>query len=408
MGLIVGSANTAIVVFVALLESGEVAALPFAPIAQVFVLPVLFGLLSQTISYRRAARRIAARHQSKSPKPKEEIMKIPAIIALAIGAFALLTFSSFSVPWAEQAPGAIAEGFPVPPLHPGGAVLETRELAPGVYALVSNKPPTDNSGFVVGENGVLVIDAHIDDAMARQIQARVHEAPDKPILCLVNTNFHGDQTFGNYAFPEETQIIAHRLTAERMENFEHEKILMLAAVDNDAAILDGTKLRLPDITFEETMQIDLGGRVIELYHFGAGNTPGDTVLYVPESGAAWTGNLVLGEAIIPFLIEGGAVDYLATLTRFSLTDDARTIIPGHAMPTTGAALGWYLAYLNELVDMARGAQLHGHTLEQTLNGNELPAAYVIPAESPLAAFGEFNTALHRCNLRVTFGEFFGG
>jgi len=96
----------------------------------------------------------------------------------------------------------------VPPLHPGEAVLETRELAPDVYALVSNKPPIDNSGFVVGEKGVLVIDAHIDGAMARQIQARVREVTHKPILYLININFHGDHTFGNYAFPEETQIVA--------------------------------------------------------------------------------------------------------------------------------------------------------------------------------------------------------
>ena len=71
-----------------------------------------------------------------------------------------------------------------------------------------------------------------------------------------------------------------------MKNFEHEKILMLAAVDNDATILRDTRLRLPDITFNETMRIDLGGLVGGLYHFGAGNTPGDTVVYVPEARTA--------------------------------------------------------------------------------------------------------------------------
>lgn len=335
-------------------------------------------------------------------------MRFPAIIALAIGAFVLFSAGQLTTARAESAPSPIAEGFPVPPLHPAGAVLETHELAPGVYALISNKPPTDNSGFVVGEKGVLVIDAHINGDMARQIQARVREVTDKPILYLVNTNFHGDHTFGNYAFPAATQIIAHRLTAERMKDFEHEKILMLAAVDNDATILRDTRLRLPDVTFDETMRIDLGGRIVELYHFGAGNTPGDTVVYVPEAKAAWTGNLVLGEGIIPFLIEGGAVDYLATIARFAQTVDARTIIPGHAIPTTGATLGRYLAYLNNLVHAVRGARLQGHTLEQALSGNALPAAYVIPADSPLAAFGDFVIALHRWNLRVTYGEFAGG
>ena len=53
-------------------------------------------------------------------------------------------------------------GFIPPPLNPTGVWLETKELAPGVYGLLCSKPPVDNSGFVVGEHGVLVIDAHIN------------------------------------------------------------------------------------------------------------------------------------------------------------------------------------------------------------------------------------------------------
>src|SRR5437867_12080390 len=64
-------------------------------------------------------------------------------------------------------------GFIPPPLNPSGARLETKELAPGVYGLLSSKLPVDNSGFVVGEHGVLVIDAHINGAMAGLIQTAV-------------------------------------------------------------------------------------------------------------------------------------------------------------------------------------------------------------------------------------------
>ncbi|HBK81520.1 MAG TPA: MBL fold metallo-hydrolase, partial [Nitrospinae bacterium] len=108
----------------------------------------------------------------------------------------------------------IPGGF-VPPLDPTGIELKTKRLAPGVYALLAGHGAVDNSGFVVGDRGVLVIDAHINGAMARQIQAAVRRVTDKPILYLVNTNFHGDHTFGNYAFPASTQIVAHRKTAER-------------------------------------------------------------------------------------------------------------------------------------------------------------------------------------------------
>ncbi|MCH8153395.1 MAG: MBL fold metallo-hydrolase, partial [Planctomycetes bacterium] len=118
------------------------------------------------------------------------------VIGLTPAAAAQQLFGDFEAP----------EGWLAPPLNPTGVQLETRKLGRGVYALFSNKPPVDNAGFVVGERGVLVIDAHFNGVMARQIQAAIRKVTDKPILYLVNTNYHGDHTFGNYAFPAETKI----------------------------------------------------------------------------------------------------------------------------------------------------------------------------------------------------------
>src|SRR5207249_2609615 len=195
-------------------------------------------------------------------------------------------------------------GFIPPPLNPSGARLETKELAPGVYGLLSSKPPVDNSGFVVGEHGVLVIDAHINGAMAGRIQTAVRQVTNKPILYVVNTNYHGDHTFGNYAFPAETLIVAQQKTAEGMRDIEGQKRFLLPAVDNDPTVFGDVQLRLPDVVLDEYLELDLGGRVVELYHFGHGNTPSDTVVYVPEARVAWTGNLIGGEGTIPLLIEG--------------------------------------------------------------------------------------------------------
>ena len=54
VGALVGSVNASIVITTALLESAGVNSLPVALLAQAYALPVLFGLLSQTIAYRRA------------------------------------------------------------------------------------------------------------------------------------------------------------------------------------------------------------------------------------------------------------------------------------------------------------------------------------------------------------------
>ena len=60
LGLIVGTVNTSIVISAALMDGGNLADLPTALIGQAFVLPMLFGLVSQAISYRRAAAAFSA------------------------------------------------------------------------------------------------------------------------------------------------------------------------------------------------------------------------------------------------------------------------------------------------------------------------------------------------------------
>ncbi len=302
----------------------------------------------------------------------------------------------------DQAP----QGFIPPPIKPTGARLETKELAPGVYGLLSNKPPVDNSGFVVGEHGVLVIDAHINGTMAGMIQTAVRQVTDKPILYVVNTNYHGDHTFGNYAFPQETLIVAQQKTAEIMRDFEGEKKFLLPAVDNDPTVFGDVQLRLPDLVLDEYLELDLGGRVLELYHFGHGNTPGDTVVYVPEARVAWTGNLIVGEGNIPFLIEGGAGAYLETIARFTHTLEVGTIVPGHGLLTSGAILSRYLPYLSELIESVRKALRAGQSLEEAIAATPLGQQYTqdtAGSDSPLVAqFVAFRAGIHRWNVWRTY------
>ena len=81
---------------------------------------------------------------------------------IALAAFVAMRLAQPSA--AQDSSGGFVppEGWMPPTLDPAGVQLETRELGPGVYALLSNRPPVDNSGFVVGESGVLVIDAHFN------------------------------------------------------------------------------------------------------------------------------------------------------------------------------------------------------------------------------------------------------
>ncbi len=282
-------------------------------------------------------------------------------------------------------------------LNPTGCRLSKGELAPGVYTLLSSIPGVDNAGFVVGEKGVLVIDAHISIPMARQIQERVREVTDKPIRYLVNSNYHGDHTFGNCAFPAETLIIQQRETAARTPYLREESEFILAAVDNDPTIFDGVTLRLPDIVFDDYLRIDLGGQIVELHWFGPANTPGDTITYVPSAKAAWTGNMTGGS--FGLALESDAPTFLGTLARFIQTIEVKTLIPGHGPILEPSILYLYMLYFSQLTNDVKRALSAGWTLEETLERTPLGEAFRLP---PSDARAPFVRGRHSYNVRRTY------
>lgn len=302
--------------------------------------------------------------------------------------------TSRSLKWAD-----FPEGFTPFFLNPTGVNLETKELGPGVYALLSSIPNVDNTGFVVGEREVLVIDAHINVAMAHQIQERVREVTDKPIRYLVNSNYHGDHTFGNCAFPDETIIVQHRRTAARVEYFQDEMSFMLPCVGNDAAIFEGVVLRRPDIVFDDFLRLDLGGIEVELHYFGPANTPGDTVTYVPSARAAWTGNMTGGNLVVT--LESDAPTYMDAIARFARTLEVDTLIPAHNPPSSGALLGGYLQYLSQVTNAVRGAVRRGLSLDEAMKNFPLDMTqpYAPPADHPRI---DFFRHLHAYNVQKTY------
>src|SRR5436305_14174014 len=84
------------------------------------------------------------------------------------------------------------EGYLGPDLRPNGLILEPRELAAGVFALMANQLPKDNNSLIVGDRGALVVDAGINGAMSRQIQELARRLTAQPILYLASTTYHRD------------------------------------------------------------------------------------------------------------------------------------------------------------------------------------------------------------------------
>ena len=116
------------------------------------------------------------------------------------------------------------------------------------------------------------------------------------------------------------------------------------------------------------LEIDLGGIAVQLWYFGPGNAPGDTIVYVPSAKVAWTGNYLMAEGVPPMLLEGGTGPYLASLEKFQATLDVDTIVPGHGpMGRAGPAVDNFIAYMHELHDRAQRAIDDGLDLDAAVD-----------------------------------------
>lgn len=297
-------------------------------------------------------------------------------------------------------------GYQGPNLDPQGLVLNPQELGQGVYALMANIPPKDNNGVIVGADTALVIDAGINGAVSRQIQDLVADLTDRPLRYLVNTTYHGDHTFGNYAFGDDVVIISSVLNRASMSNLEVEKGFRTRNLyGNDEAIADVTKWRRPGVVFDDYCEVHLGDRVVELYHFGPGNGVGDVIVYEPITKAAWTGNFLPRAGVGPMLLEGGPGPYIDSLEKMRDTIDVDTVVCGHGPMGEGRdAINTMIEYLRGLQESVGEAVRAGESLDATVEASGLPERFAHPDLPPPASenLARLNLQMHRLNVVAAY------
>jgi len=207
-------------------------------------------------------------------------MKLPVIVLWAVAGGLTVSLA---------APRAIAQA------PADGAILEkdipikVTEVAPGLFYQYHHQE--SNNAFLVTDEGVLVIDTRQHPRRAEELLATIRKHTDKPIKWVVNTHAHGDHYFGNSVFKREgATFIAHRDTAGMMKAHLGVEMKRRQGYFKQRQYDPGeVKLVMPDVTFDSKLTLTLGGRTVELLYIGAGQNPGDTLVYFPKERVIFTG-----------------------------------------------------------------------------------------------------------------------
>lgn len=166
------------------------------------------------------------------------------------------------------------------------------EIGPGLYAYTAEGDP--NTGVIIGDDGVMIVDAQATPAMAQDVIAKVRSVTDKPIRHVLLSHYHAVRVLGASAYTDAVTILASDRTRDL--------IVERGAQDMDSEIgrfprlFQGREsipgLTWPTFTFTGEISIWLGKREVRISQPGRGHTAGDTIAWVPDAGVMFSGDLV--------------------------------------------------------------------------------------------------------------------
>ena len=241
----------------------------------------------------------------------------------------------------------------ITPMEPA----QVTEVAPGVYAFIQPDGTwwINNAGFIVGTEGVILIDTCATQARTERLLATIRSITDAPVRIVVNTHHHGDHTHGN-ALTAPATIVAHRLCRVAMEKTGIKQYEEAFTQPTWGAL----EFRAPTITFESRLDLWSDDRRVELHYIGAtAHTTNDVVAWLPEERILFTGDLVFHGGT-PFVVMGSVPGSIAALDRLRAFE-ATTVVPGHGPVCTPAVFDVIERYLTMIQTTAESATRSGLT-----------------------------------------------
>jgi cyclase len=238
------------------------------------------------------------------------------------------------------------------------------ELGDGCYAYLQPDGGWgwSNAGLIVGDGRSLLVDTLFDLSLtATMLDALSPHTSSAPIDALVNTHANGDHCYGNSEVTRrwaDVDIVASNATAHEMADVPPAMLAALNQAPGEVGDLfrsffgdfqfDGIELVPPTTTFDGHLQLDVGGRVVELIEVGPAHTAGDTIVHVPDARTVYTGDILfIGGAPI---VWAGPLSNWVRACDLMLTMDVEAVVPGHGPVTDEngiAEVRDYLAYVDE-------------------------------------------------------------
>jgi glyoxylase-like metal-dependent hydrolase (beta-lactamase superfamily II) len=244
------------------------------------------------------------------------------------------------------------------------------KLADNAYAYTAEGDP--NTGIVIGDDAVMVIDTQATPVMAQDVIRRIREVTDKPIKYVVLSHYHAVRVLGASAYGAD-HVIASEATREMI--VERGQQDYLSEVQRFPRLFRSVEtvpgLTWPTITFNDRMTLYLGQTEVQIIHAGRGHTKGDTIVWLPKERVLFSGDLVEYGAT-PYCGDAHLQDWPQTLQK--LRDlKPLALVPGRGDALTSEravedGLAGTQAFVTELYEEVKKRAQANESLKQAYEG----------------------------------------
>jgi glyoxylase-like metal-dependent hydrolase (beta-lactamase superfamily II) len=242
------------------------------------------------------------------------------------------------------------------------------QIAAGLYAYTADGDP--NSGVIIGDSAVMVVDTQATPAMAGDLIARVAKVTDKPIKYVLLTHYHAARVLGASAFKDAeiiTSDATRGLIAERGKQDMDSEIGRFPRLFRAVESIPG--LTWPTMTFPDQISVWLGRREVRIMHVGRGHTAGDVIAIVPDAGVVFSGDLVENKSAC-YCGDAHFTDWPATLDLLAEMQ-ANALVPGRGAALTTPEM------VNESIELTSDfiSTLYGSVQDSVAKGRSLKDAF---------------------------------
>ncbi len=242
--------------------------------------------------------------------------------------------------------------------------MEAKKLAPHTYQIqgkagiaTDNGGFISNAGFVVTDEGVVVVDSLGSPPLAVEMLKRIRKVTDKPIKKLIITHYHADHLYGAQVFQELGAEIIAPIGSMKYVNADSAPARLAERRESlKPWVNEQTYIVKPDTIISETTNFSLGGQDFTINVVGAAHSDGDLTLLAHKDSVLFSGDIIFGGRI-PFIGGGSTSKWIDTLAGMESGLKLKLLVPGHGDASNDPAAAikltkGYLVFMREVMGNA--------------------------------------------------------